>query len=280
MKSKIYFINSVIAYIKKIVKQISDDKVTIYAGQAALFVIISSVPFISLLFALFSVILPGKSPSDGIIDLPLSTSAMVLLDNISKELGSAPGVSLLSISALTTLWSASRGIASIRRGIETVYNADKSGGYVRNRLFSIISTLLFIGLIAAVVALFLFDTVLVDLFGDWIGAPFMKLRTPLFLLALTVFFTSIYYSVSKRSSYVKHSLLCHIPGAIFSSLGWVVFSYFYSLYIENFPGAIYIYGSLAAICLIMIWIYFCMIILLLGAEVNKIFFAKKEPSNK
>lgn len=280
MKSKIYFINSAVSYIKKIIRQINDDKVTVYAGQAALFVIISSVPFISLLFALFSIILPGETPGAGIMDLPLSTSTMALLDNVSKELVSAPGVSLLSLSALTTLWSASRGIASIRRGVETVYSADSPPGYVRHRFISIISTLIFIGLIAAVVALFLFDAVLARVFGDRIGITFMKLRTPLFLLALTVFFTSIYYSVSKRSPHVKHSILCHVPGAVFSSLGWVVFSYFYSIYIENFPGATYIYGSLAAVCLIMLWIYFCMIILLLGAEVNKIYFAAKRGSNK
>jgi len=280
VKSKIYFINSAVSYIKKIIRQINDDKVTVYAGQAALFVIISSVPFISLLFTLFSIILPGKNPGDGIMELPLSSSTMALLDNVSKELVSAPGVSLLSLSALTTLWSASRGIASIRRGVETVYSADSPAGYVRHRFISIISTLIFIGLIAAVVALFLFDTVLARIFGDRIGITFMKLRTPLFLLALTVFFTSIYYSVSKRSPHVKHSVLSHVPGAVFSSLGWVVFSYFYSIYIENFPGATYIYGSLAAVCLIMLWIYFCMIILLLGAEVNKIYFAAKQASNK
>lgn len=280
MRSKIYFINSIVSYIKKIVRQINDDRVTVYAGQAALFVIISSVPFISLLFALFSIILPDGNPGDPLIDLPLSSSAKALFDSISAELVSAPSISLLSISALTTLWSASRGIASIRRGVETVYNADRPGGYVKNRFISIASTLIFIGLIAAVVALLLFDKILVGVLGNWIGATFMKLRTPLFILALTVFFTSIYYSVSKRSSYVKHSILCHVPGAVFSSLGWVVFSYFYSLYIENFPGATYIYGSLAAVCLIMLWIYFCMIILLLGAEVNKLFFAKKEQANK
>lgn len=280
MKSKVYFLNSAISYIKGIVRQINDDRVTVYAGQASLFVIISSVPFISLLFALFGLIIPESTMWEQIIDLPVSASAHDLLNRVSRELVSAPGVSLLSISALTTLWSASRGIASIRRGVETVYEADSPSGYVKNRIFSIIGTLIFIGLIAAVVALLLFDEVLIRLFGDHIGITFMKLKTPLFILALAVFFTSIYYSVGKRSSHIKHSVLCHIPGAVFSSLGWMVFSYFYSIYIENFPGATYIYGSLAAVCLIMLWIYFCMIILLLGAEVNKLLFASKKDSNK
>ncbi|MBQ8199661.1 MAG: YihY/virulence factor BrkB family protein [Clostridia bacterium] len=48
---------------------------------------------------------------------------------------------------------------------------------------------------------------------------------------------------------------------------------FYRAY---FPNASYIYGGLAAVCLIMLWIYFCTIILLLGAEVNKLYFLWRE----
>ena len=36
-----------------------------------------------------------------------------------------------------------------------------------------------------------------------------------------------------------------------------------------------LYGTLTALCLILLWLYFCMIILLCGAEINKMFFAKK-----
>ena len=52
--------------------------------------------------------------------------------------------------------------------------------------------------------------------------------------------------------------------------------FFYSLYIKYSPNASYIYGGLAAICLIMLWLYFCMIIFLCGAEVNKLWAAYKE----
>ena len=84
----------------------------------------------------------------------------------------------------------------------------------------------------------------------------------------------MYSSTARRSSRIKSGFLPHFPGAVFASVGWTMFSYGYSLYITNFPSASYIYGSLAAVCLIMLWLYFCMIILLLGAEVNKIFAEK------
>ena len=65
-------------------------------------------------------------------------------------------------------------------------------------------------------------------------------------------------------------LRCHLPGAVFSAVGWVLFSFFYSLYVTDFPNAASLYGSLAAVCLLMLWVYFCLLILLLGAELNKL----------
>ena len=56
----------------------------------------------------------------------------------------------------------------------------------------------------------------------------------------------------------------------------MLYSYFYSLYIVYFPNASYIYGSLAAVILFMLWVYFCMIIFLVGAEINKIGFVMRK----
>ncbi len=232
------------------------------------------------MFALLGVILPGHTGGDMLGEAVLSEGLALLVDSVSRELEASPAISLLSISALTTLWSASRGISAVRRGIETVYTADRPAGYFRHRLYSIISTLLFIALIGGAALLLLFDDILSKVLGIGIGSTLMRLRAPLFISVMSVFFTAIYHSVGKRSSRVSHSFIYHLPGAMFSSVGWVVFSYGYSLYIEHFPGATRVYGSLAAVCLIMLWIYFCMTILLLGAEINKLYFAGEDKMSK
>ena len=76
-------------------------------------------------------------------------------------------------------------------------------------------------------------------------------------------------STQQRALCVFTGYLAHLPGAAFASGGWILFSYFYSLYIIHFPAVSYLYGSLAALVLMMLWLYICMTILLLGAEVNK-----------
>jgi len=283
LKSRIILSSVIIKEIQKITREVSEDKISVYAAQASFFVITSAVPFISIMVALFGIFMPENftgTTRDQMISIPLSESLSKVVEYIANELSGAPNVSLLSISAVTTLWSASRGIAAIRNGIESVYRAEGSKNIVARRLKSIIATLIFIAMLAAVASLLLFGDFVADLLGEDFHRIFYSSRTPIFILIMSIFFTSVYYSVSRRSTHVSSKITRHIPGAIFSSVGWIVFSYFYSLYIENFPNASYIYGGLAAVCLIMLWIYFCMMILLFGAVINKIYFADSDKTRK
>ncbi|MBQ9997290.1 MAG: YihY/virulence factor BrkB family protein [Clostridia bacterium] len=278
MKSHVYGLRAAILYGRRIVSQIAGDKVTVYAAQASFFVIISAVPFLSLLISIAGLVLPSDLP-DVLTGLPVPEGFSVLFDTVIDDLRTAPNVPLLSVSAVTTLWSASRGISAIRSGLELVYLAGRSKGFFAHRIKSLVSTLIFIAVITAAVTLMLFG----DLVVKWlriakISDLIMRLRTPLFTAALCILFTVMYSSTARRSTRVKNGILPHLPGAVFSSVGWTLFSYFYSLYITHFPSASYIYGSLAAVCLIMLWLYFCMIILLLGAEVNKLWFAGQSES--
>ena len=59
-------------------------------------------------------------------------------------------------------------------------------------------------------------------------------------------------------------------GAAFSAVGWMILSWIFSVYLDIFKGFSSMYGSLTTIVLIMLWLYFCMYILLLGGEVNMI----------
>ena len=66
----------------------------------------------------------------------------------------------------------------------------------------------------------------------------------------------------------KSSITKEFPGAVFSAVGWYGFSYCYSLYVAHSPNFSYMYGSLTTLIFALVWIYVCMLILFLGAELN------------
>ena len=77
----------------------------------------------------------------------------------------------------------------------------------------------------------------------------------------------IYKFVPNRRATLKSQ----IPGAMVSSVAWSLFSLAFSIYIDLTPGTVNMYGSLTTLVLIMLWLYFCMWILLIGAEINSYF---------
>ena len=58
------------------------------------------------------------------------------------------------------------------------------------------------------------------------------------------------------------------PGALIATLGWVAVSVGCSIYMDNFTNFSYIYGSMAGIMILLLWLYFCMSMGFYGAEVN------------
>ena len=59
-----------------------------------------------------------------------------------------------------------------------------------------------------------------------------------------------------------------LQGAIFTACAWQVISFIFSIYLDIFTGFTTMYGSLTMIILIMLWLYMCMYVILLGGEVN------------
>ncbi len=275
-KSKLMNIRRSMDKISHAASVVAEDRVSVYAAQASFFIVISAIPFIMLLFSL-----SGYVISDSVYDFISSFGSSLpgqvgaLFRDILSELAERPAIKLISVTAVTTFWTASRGISAVRGGVATVYKSEPGGGFIRSIVVSLIYTAVFIALLVAMLVLVLFGqqlySILVDHF-EWLMRfkDFFKYRTLLIFIFLTFFFCFLYYAVNRHGFSVERSFKFHLPGAIVAASGWMLFSYFYSLYTVYFSRVSYIYGSLAAIVLLMLWMYFCMMILLFGAEFNKL----------
>ena len=58
------------------------------------------------------------------------------------------------------------------------------------------------------------------------------------------------------------------PGGIIATLGWIVISALFAIYVTNFSNYNKTYGALAGIVVFLIWLWLSNIALLMGAEVN------------
>ena len=100
-----------------------------------------------------------------------------------------------------------------------------------------------------------------------VTSSIMGMRTLITTGVLAVLFLVLYKCIPNR----KASFKSQCPGALISSLAWSIFSLAFSMYLDIALAASNMYGSLTMIVFIMIWMYFCMWILLIGAEINAYF---------
>ena len=170
------------------------------------------------------------------------------------------------------LWSAGRGMFSVARGLNRVNGRGRRHWYVFNRLICCGYTILFIAVCLMSMGLLVFGRTLQNFIQSHFPliAPFtgyvIQLRQLWGAAILLIFFLGIYCLVPDQKESVKVAL----PGAVFSTTGWMLFSLAFSLYF-NFTGGknySYMYGSLAAIALSFLWFYICICILFMGAEIN------------
>ena len=92
----------------------------------------------------------------------------------------------------------------------------------------------------------------------------MRLRTVISFVVMTGISLLVYHFLPNRKLPFRDLIL----GSIFCSLGWLVISFVFSMYLTIFKGFSGLYGSMTAIILVMLWLYFCMYVMLLGGLIN------------
>lgn len=264
--------------INKLVQFSIDDMVMEYGAQACYFVIVSAIPFLCLVISAASFLIPADIYT--VFDnYNMPKEIEDVLREVIAQLLATQRVSLLSISALIALWTASRGSDALRAGLESVYEVPRSKKIFKQQALSFVNTIILIVIILLNVVVLLFGDAIISALHLTEAVDFIMRLSPIILFVVMCFiFDLIYMSTAKHSKNerIRSGIKSHMPGAIFATIGWMLFSYGYALYIQYFPSASAIYGSLTAVCLIMLWLYVCVIILFLGAEVNKLILKNKE----
>lgn len=267
MISEIYLI------IKGFSNRLKNDKISAFSAQAAFFLIMSIVPFLSLLLTLIKYLPISETMLKDTVIQVTPVPFEPLVSSILEELFVKSNGAIISVSVLIAVWSAAKGVLAILRGLQAVYHVEEKRNYFVLRFISAIYTIIFVTAIILTLLLLVFSNQIYyalkkdfPMAADFISI-FIKQKFILSMGLLTLFFLFVYKLVRKANA----SFINMIPGAIISAVSWVLFSYAFSVYIDKFSDFSYTYGSLTTIVLLMLWVYFCMYLLFIGAEINSYF---------
>lgn len=254
-----------------LLRHIAALRVSLYAANASFFILLALFPSLLLLLSLLH-----YTPLEveelthllsGILPAAFLEGAEELILTTYDRSASA----LLGVSALTALWSASRGIYGVLTGLNAIYNVPENRGRFRTRVISTGYTLAFLAVLLLTLILHVFAGALLTFLGRT-SHPFLRflldlvdLRFFLLLFLQTAVFCLMFMFLPSRNNPFRESL----PGALLASCGWLIFSNLFSVYVEHF-AKVSIYGPVSSLALGLLWLYCCMSIVFYGAVLNVI----------
>ncbi len=264
-------------FVKSFFDKIGKDRVYNYSASSAFFLILSIFPFLIIIMTAIQYTPLTKEFLVDRLAFLLPDPIFPLIQQIIEEIYSTTyGAAIISVSVLGGIWSASKGIMSMIRGINTCFNIDDKRNWVHVRLLSCLYTV-----VAMIVMIF---TMVLLVFGSSIYKALLaqseelssfltvvmfilRRRFVIGLFLLTLLFMLIYSIFPAKNN----KFFQMFPGAVLAALGWIGLSEILSIYIKAFPNFSVTYGSLTAFIVLMLYLYFGMYIMFICAEINFFF---------
>lgn len=201
---------------------------------------------------------------------PMPKSAAQVLTRQINALTNTPTESLgigLVITLALALWSASGGVGNLMTAVNLAYDEEETRGFIKRKalalgltLAAIVFMLLAIGLVAVAPAV-------LDAVG--LSTPFRALfevgRWILVAVLVSVALAVLYRIAPDRDS---AQIRWVSVGAVVATVLWLIASLGFSLYVDNFGNYNKTYGSLAAVVVLLLWLWITSYAVLLGAEIN------------
>ncbi|OMP68171.1 ribonuclease [Domibacillus epiphyticus] len=257
-------------FFKHLQRRIKASDVPGVAAQMAYFFLLALFPLM-----IFTVTLLGYLPIDPneiftiIKDFAPSDSLSMVQDTLQEVTTNQNG-GLLSFGILGTIWSASNAMNAVIKGLNHAYDVKESRAFYVARGLSILLTFAFIFVIAVMLILQVFGKQIGEIAFEFLGMgdQFVVIWTWIrFLLPpviLFLVFAGLYYLAPN----LKVKYVTVLPGALFATLGWIIVSFGFSFYVNNFGNYSATYGSIGGVIILMIWLYLSAMIILVGGEIN------------
>ena len=264
MKGK-KLINLLLKYMKKM----KYDRIDVYAAQASFYTIMSAIPILMLMFTLLKF-----TPLTQ--EMVMEALGRIVNEDIMSRVQEIVGnvyhgsITLVSFAAVSLFWVSGKGILGLMNGLNNIHRLKENRNYfllrIRASAYTVLMVVAFILAAAILVFGFRFQSYLSGLFPllEKYQDILIYLQTLIALCLLMLIFTALYVFLPNR---VK-TFVSQFPGAVFATLSWCIFSYFFSIYLSYAKNMSVIYGGLVTLVLLMLWLYSCMYLWFIGAEIN------------
>lgn len=253
-------------------QRLQDADVLNSAKVLVYFALLSIFPLLIVLGNLFSLMHIDQSNVMTYVKMAVPTNIMQwLLPTVNNLMKHSNG-GLLSLGAIVTLWSASRGINAMKISFNRAYGVKSPQNFLIRRIFSMVTTLLLLFTIVLMIVIFTFGLQFLEFLAPILMIPerliraFAAWRWPATFIALFLVLVFIYYFLPN----VKLKLRTILPGAFFTTIAWLLLAQVFALYVRYFGTRWISYGTIGTFIVLLLWLNFSGIVIIGGAVINAV----------
>ena len=261
--------NKIKGYLKKLNKILHKPEMSILPSNIAFNIILAIIPLLTIVVLIASYFnISINLVSNLISNIMPSQVSDIIIDVISGK-GFDRSVGLFNVVAFIV---ASNGTYAIINTSNTLYKIDNRD-VIKNRVGSIVLLFIVIILFVFLLVVPIFGNNILSLmrnakllsnYADQVMILFNIIKWPMTLLIIYLNIKLIYTIAPSKN--IKSEATTY--GALFTTIGWVIAILIFKFYLNHFARYDIIYGNLAAIIIMMVWVYFLSYIFVLGMAIN------------
>ncbi|WP_257131603.1 YihY/virulence factor BrkB family protein [Bacillus sp. AFS017336] len=262
--------NSIVAFGWDLTKKCMEDEIASRSAELAYYLMLSLFPFLIVLTQVITFLPLTTDEIMSFLSQYAPPDAMAIIkSNLQLIIGQSHG-GVLSVGVIATLWASSNGINAIIRALNDAYNVEDKRNYFVTRGVSVILTIIMIFVIVFALLIPVFGKVIAKFVFEFLGISndflytWSIIRWTLSFVILLIVFTVLYSIGPSKVVHIKKVFF----GSLFATLGWIISSFGFAFYVDNFGNFTSHYGSLGGIIVLMIWFFISAMVVIIGGELN------------
>lgn len=279
-------------FIVNLIERIKNHDLMTLASSLSYYFLSAAIPMLLVLLNLVTTYMRGNE--DVVIDfiklLPDSIRGVIMV--IVKSIFDSSSVSTIStITLIFALWSASKGVSKIILAINVAYGIEDDHSMIKNKIFGFLYTFVLIFILIFIFLLRIYSKGIFNLIDDilklvnsnfsikefsWLVNLVSGIVPPLIL----IFGLSLLYKFAPYNNSVKIGFKDALVGSISTGIMITITSFAYSFFLNNLSNMSVIYGALAGIIALLVWMLLFSLTIILGAEIIAAYMKTKNTFRK
>jgi membrane protein len=264
-----------LAIVKRAFKGANEDHITSLAAALAYYAFLA-IPATLLIAAGVFGLVAGPDAVDtligklhGIVPAEVTDLIRGSLNRLTETQGTS--ITLIAVGGVLALWTLSGAMQNVMWALNMAYDCEETRGFVRRRLVAGGMAIFVLMASALALGLLVLGPHLSRWIGDAVGEKTLVefvwwiAQWPILIGGLLLAFGVVYY----LGPNVEHPKWHFVSfGAVFAVVVWLLASGAFAFYASRFSSYNKAWGSLAAVVVMLTWLWISSVALLLGAEIN------------